>query len=318
MLFSQSIIFYFYFIRQLGGGVWIFFILSGFLSALGFQSQKYTLSLKGIIQYYYKKIHNIYFPTIIFIFISIVLSYPDFFVQNKNVIFQFLYCGYNGIPGAPGIGATWFVFTLMWLYFISPIVALLFNPLSSRKKLLFIGLLLCIFSGLAYRFLCYYFQIDWYSYCYTSVIGCVDLYFSGFIFSYLTYDSDTVDNEYRGFFYSIILVIFVLLNSYLYSNNLYIELYQFLFPTIYILILLNIIRYRNIFYSHEPTYLGTFVKWVCGLSFYFYLFHSLVLGNITKYIGGTTATMQYFRIVGYTILFTLILSISFKRCFKHV
>ena len=50
-------------------GVWILFIVSGYLSGEGFKSGRYSVNTAGILAYFYKKITKIAIPYFIFIFV---------------------------------------------------------------------------------------------------------------------------------------------------------------------------------------------------------------------------------------------------------
>lgn len=118
-------------------GCWIFFLISGYLAGVNFVNGKYALNRDGICKYYKRKIGKVYIPTILFIGFAVVMVEPSFF-SYENVWLKLITCTYYGEPGFYGVGATWFVFTLMWLYLLAPYGAMLLTDKSNRG-LMFAG-----------------------------------------------------------------------------------------------------------------------------------------------------------------------------------
>jgi len=108
------------------GGVWIFLVISGFLAAYGFESNKYNLSKRGILKYYKSRFAKVLLPTWIFISIIYIFLMDESHVSITTLV-QWLTCTFNGkSTNLLGVGASWYVFVIMWLYFISPFVFKLF------------------------------------------------------------------------------------------------------------------------------------------------------------------------------------------------
>lgn len=171
-------------------GCWILFVVSGYLAGIGFRSGRYRLNLgpDGILAYYKKKAINVWLPTICFILFISVLCYPDFFLKYPQLLVLLVTCTYRGQYGVPGIGATWFVFTLMWLYLLTPLLALILGRIVKKgnyNKKCFILILVISIIGLAARTFILKFNYDWYTYVYTFPLMNIDLYFCGIILAYL-------------------------------------------------------------------------------------------------------------------------------------
>lgn len=297
-------------------GCWIFFVLSGYLAGMGFINGKYNISKNSIIQYYTNKIRRIWFPTVCFIFICAVFVYPSFFVDNPRQILAVIFCTYNGIPGVDGLGATWYVFSLMWLYLFTPIIHLVIGKYKGHiLKILFFTIMI----GLLYRLIIFKLHIDWYKYAYTAAWANIDLYVSGFCMAYLNLLRRKIKILLNMRIISaLLLFVLIIFNSFIYSKNILLQLYQFVFPTIYsIFICFYIYAFCNYKEIHKDKWYWMIINRFSSISFEFYLFHSLVLARISKLIGGSTSLQQYFRIVFISGFITVLLSFGFHKMFQN-
>ena len=118
-------------------GCWIFFILAGYLAGLSFIENRYILTQSGIWSYYKNKLKHVYLPTMVFIFVAAALVYPHFLYEYPQVLWEFLSCTYYGTPGVNGLGATWFVFTLMWFYLLTPIGVFFQRKVAGHEVMVF-------------------------------------------------------------------------------------------------------------------------------------------------------------------------------------
>ena len=80
------------------------------------------------------KLVKIGVPTLFFCFLICVLIFPDFAVNNKMALVNILTFTYNGTVAVDGIGATWFVSTIMQLYLIAPILSYFTYKLKKINK----------------------------------------------------------------------------------------------------------------------------------------------------------------------------------------
>lgn len=184
------------------GGVWIFFILSGYLSGKGFATRRYTLKAKDIKIFYLKKIVNVWLPTIFFIFLCFVLIYPDYVFKNPNIIIKFLTCTYKGGDDTLDvINVTWFTFTLMWLYLIVPFVCFIMHKVKQKQYafILYLSLCVVIIAGLSYRIVAhFYWELNFYTHIYTAPYANLDLFIFGIILSFITVnrEENTINDNY--------------------------------------------------------------------------------------------------------------------------
>lgn len=174
---------YFFFYMPAWAGVWMFFLLSGFLTGQRLLKDDADLTDLGILRFALEKIVKIGFPTWFFIFIIALIGFPDYLFDWK-LLLRWLTFSYNGTPGVIGIGATWFVSTIMQLYFMAPFFCRWIRKLSQRKNgnylCMGIFLLICILE-LAGRVFAYRIGLDWFGLVYTVSIVNLDLFFGGIL-----------------------------------------------------------------------------------------------------------------------------------------
>ncbi len=307
-------------------GCWIFFVLSGYLAGLNFNLGKYELDYKGIKRYYIKKIKKIWFPTLVFIFIASVLSFPSYFVVHPKQILRLFTCQYNGIPEVDGFSATWFVFTLIWLYMFTPVFFFMLKKVGVHKRKLLI--LFIVFSGCAYRLFLKENGFDWHIWGYSSVSVNMDLYLGGMLFSFfkLEHQYDAIRGKNMFKLILALLLFFVLINSYLYAHNC-LHFYMYYSPTIY-LILTGLYLFFSFeetmelqasvtFFNHLASVPFSFINFIASISFEFYLFHSLILNRITPFIEITDPLYRFLTHIVIASIITIIFSVGFHRIFTH-
>ena len=317
---SQFLIDYpwsFFFKTPAWAGCWILYIISGYLTAIGFIEDKYKFNKNNIIKFYKRKINKIFIPTIFFNFIVLFAYNFDFFRNNlEKLLISFFTFTYNGTPGVDGVGATWFVFTLMQLYIISPFICYFVSKINDTKKILILIISIALL-GLFYRNLLYKLNIDWYKYIYTFILGNLDLYISGISIAYLikkgNNENTIKENQIYKIFSVFIIFLAIIINSYYYYiNNYYV--YQYIFPSIYLILVLN---YLFIFSDNESktnnNIFWKFINAFASISFEFYLFHSLILSKISKYVSGSNSLIEYLKIIIFTFMITIIFSIVYNK-----
>ncbi|NDE90502.1 MAG: acyltransferase [Alphaproteobacteria bacterium] len=176
-------------------GVYIFFVLSGYLMGKGFYSQRYSLARVGIQQFYTNRIKKIV-PTYFFVLLVIAalthtyegLTLPAFLGEIlRHITFTF-----NGVCGAnKGIGHFWTVATEMQFYLLVPLLFAFAGKWSQRCTALTIGVLI-IFGALNRA---YWIQqasgtggcmTTWDAMVYTPLWMNLDLFFTGFLLNGLS------------------------------------------------------------------------------------------------------------------------------------
>jgi peptidoglycan/LPS O-acetylase OafA/YrhL len=160
-------------------GVWIFFVLSGYLIGKGFKTKRY----ENKIEYLKKRFVRICIPYYVFIFTVVLLLSPGLVVNDPVTILRILTFTYNGMPGEVAYGATWFISTLMQFYIISIFFEMLVRKIEKNKhacKVLFISIFI---SGLILRQFLLTMNYHWELHVYTPSLTNLDLFFCGFLLS---------------------------------------------------------------------------------------------------------------------------------------
>lgn len=217
------------------GGVWIFLLISGYLSGKGFYMKKYQMNFKGICSYYWGRFFKVALPTLIYIYMCCVLIQPDFIKNNPIFISKILTLSYDGNPSFDAIGSTWYVSTLMGLYLVAPFLFLCLQFLADKikeykyKNLLWIILLIIIASlGLIARLYLLNQGVDWSSRVYVPFYMNLDIFICGMLLNFLC---DTVSNKLNNIpnkiFCVILILCFVIFNTYiLYRKNNLLSVYS--------------------------------------------------------------------------------------------
>ena len=295
-------------------GVWMFFILSGYLTGKSFCDKRYSYTFEGLCMFYKVKFKKIIIPTFSFIFICCVLVYPSFIKNNPMFLIKILTFTYNGGPGVDGIGATWYIFTLVQLYFIAPLLCFICEKLSKNIWWLGSSLILIIIMGLGYRLFCYRYGIDWYQFVYTPVYANFDLFFGGILCSFVSKKVFfTCKSEIKKISL-VILFCFIFINILTYGMFF---VYQYIYPSVYLLCLIFVfLSYSDEMLPYKNNNWFEFIiNKFAGLSFEFYLFHSLILYVILPAFDVGNIYILHFKLLLIGGFLTLICSYGFHRIF---
>lgn len=230
-------------------GVWIFVFLSGFLAGKGFISGRYELTKDGVRKYIIGRAVKVLLPTYIFISLAYILLTPDITIGWETFL-RFLTCTFNGHGGTTAVGASWYVFVVMWLYVMTPLFVLILNRFTvcGKKKHSTLLILLCtIILGMSYRIFGRMAGLLWYDWIYANVLGCLDLYVAGILINYLYLAGGVGDfiKIYRSkMLYGSAILLFLLVNisslCYYYGEGpipALLSLYRYIFPSFYLLLL---------------------------------------------------------------------------------
>lgn len=270
------------------GGIWILFVLSGYLIGKGFYNQKYKTDIKGIFVFWLNRIVRIvpmYFFLLLIIFLFID---PNFFISNNlKILIPLLTFTYNGgkdVPSMAGVGATWFISTLMQLYFLAPLFyKFIFSKIKNHQNII---LFFIILLGLGIRLLENLFHLDWYQWTYVLSLSNLDLFFAGFFLNSITQKSGF--NKFKLILKPIsIFALFTAIGANalcIYYGKLW--FYKYIFASIYLVITLIIIYACD--YTNKAPNCALSLKAVIKnpsrlvegfgiISFTFYLFHSNLL-----------------------------------------
>lgn len=310
-------------------GVWILFILGGYLAGKSFATGRYEYTLKDTGRYYLTRIKKTYIPTMVFIFVFCIFKNPSWLIDDPKVLLQMLLLTYNGKPGLSGEGHLWFVFPMMMLYIIVPLASYIMEKLSKKvPSFVFIVLAAVVAAaGLTYRLLAVENGLDWYSYVYTSAYGNLDLFLSGLIFSFFTRNRKEGNKKLRTvakIIAGVAIVLMIEINCHvsMLGKN---YVYKYIFPTIYIIICL--FYFFAFDYEREkknalPTLSNIrknplrIIDWFSGISLYFYIFHALVY-NQYKMIMAEKDFLHLFLYLLFVLVMSTVLGYGFSRIFRY-
>ena len=293
-------------------GVWIFFILSGFLIGKGFINGRYNYTPKGIIIFYMSRIFKIAIPTWFFILLCLVLVQPQFAISYPEIIWQNLLFIYDSTPGFDGPSATWYISTLIQLYLVAPFIYKMidyaivkFNKKNKSLQGAIFILILIVILGFSVRLIAYKLKLDWSSRVYVPSYMNLDLFASGVIFNYISRNIKiTINNKIFGWMYYIVLGV-VIINAYIYFKQYYF-MYQYVFPSMYILVIGTFLvlasKRINIKYMRPYSPLKLITRF-SSITFGFYLFHSLILSKIYIFFSESYPVFShiYLLVVGFVI-----------------
>ena len=318
--------------------VWILFLLSGYFIGKGFYREGgYEFSPRGFLKFYLRRLLKVGIPTWIFIFISCTIVEPQFIVENPTVIFRILTFTYYNIPSSNCIGATWYVSTLMWLYMLAPFVCLLVDAATRRMKkyvtqfallsIIVLGLL-----GFCYRVYMFGTGADWSSQVYVPFYANLDLYISGILLNYLKIPK--MESERKKLLFGSLIkaafVIGIIINCYIayradYSTT-YLFVYQYVLPSFYLVgVCIYIFVAEMCYLPQERLNCRNLMKnpfrlldLFAGISFEFYLVHSMVISQIFVYFSGSNLLLVHLKIVGVSFVLSVCLAYLMKKMFDFV
>jgi len=324
MLLENKNLFFLY--PSAWAGVWIFFITGGYLAGLTFQT-KYEVSLNGVFCYYSRRIKRTIIPTVCFIILCYLLVYPMLIKDLPEVLFRFFTFQYKGTPGANGVGATWYVSTLLFFYLISPaiIAAVKFIRKYSEKAIILLFVLLVLFGAVS-RYIAFINDMNWNDVVYTPWYFNIDLYVGGVLLAYFPNVRIIKNGKCISYISYILFFLTILMNAYLQRKMRYGGLRSryvccYLFQTVYLIIVAIFIRSNQVGKEDLNDYPGAkIIKSFANISFEFYLFHSLVLQIWSEILRNYIKIDSFWKHIAFLIiigLITIILSLGYHRIFIY-
>ena len=301
------------------GGVFIFFVVSGFLTQTSLD--RYGGANPWL--FYKKKIIKILIPCYVFISLVYVLVELNFSF-DIGFMFRILTCTFNGTHSPMhNVGATWYVFVLMWLYALSPYLNKLLKFTESRFEGEKVKCDICLLGfivlcGFLYRVLGRYLGLEWYTHIYASVYGNLDLFFGGFLFARikpsLKYSFRKVVLFRRLSLSGLLSLLLVCCFCYYYGEENHpflLSVYRYITPSIY-LCLVGIIL---LFSDNDNSYVWfcKVVNKVSKYSFEFYLWHSVIFWIIARTCIVPDTFLRYSMVLLLGLLVTMYLSILMTR-----
>lgn len=219
--------------------MWMFFIMSGFLLGKGFFNNKYDFSsAKGFFDFYKSRFIRVAIPYFLLLFIIFLFINPAWFgTVGDYTLLKLLFFNYDGRPGTPGVGATWFISTIIQLYLLAPFVyKFIFSKIKNKKTALFVGLGLVAFGVFERVFI----HANWKNslyWVYTNAICNLDVFFVGMLLNIITRgNQNTKIKQCIKPIGWMLLIGFILLNSYYLSVDKHFFAYATYYPTIYLML----------------------------------------------------------------------------------
>ena len=317
------------------GGVWIFLIIGGFLAAYGFDSHKYILDKSGILEYYKGRFLKVLMPTWFFLSLMYIFNLENAHLTVTEVL-RYLTCTFNGSTetGGARIGATWYVFVIMWLYLLVPVLLKALNWFEKRHKgneyHVYLKLIAAILiAGIIYRvggvFLWH--QIGYsvyYNWFYANVTGTLDLFVIGMIgeriMTYLPEISDDKVKQYRKFgFWAVIIVAVLFTGNYRGQRTLYLFLAPSMFAlsTVFMIVIYSYKSHTLNSYL-DNTFWGKVVNALAPYTFMFYLWHSPILGWVADKINMTNVCIHYIIMLAIGGIITAYIAYLMKKMNDNV
>lgn len=292
------------------GGVWIFLIISGFLASWGFTGGgKYELNVTGSKKYYKNRFVKILIPT--WIFISLAWLIDGNYSFKPIEIIQVLTCTYNGVGiGIPGVGATWYVFILMWLYILTPLELKFLNWLEEKNKgkearMYMIVIALLFFYGIVYRCGCEALHLSKHNWRYANILACVDCFFIGVAaFKLQGFVDFSKSGSKKKLYAAYLALITVVLMCTLKNYSIVLKAFHALIsPSLYAVTCAAIILLSKQNQSEGGMAWNTLAPY----TFAFYLWHSLVMIRICRcmVLDETFGSYSIVICVGFVITFYL-------------
>lgn len=170
------------------GGVWIFFVLSGYLMGKVFIYGKYTPDQAGIWNFYRNRLLRIapmYWTSVL---VVAALVYPELlYPENYGTLAHILLFDYDGEAKINPIGALWSIGTEMQFYLFVPIIYMLVRKHMTSTVVVAAGMIITIAWGLAFRMgtLSAFGWDLWPREVYKTLAGNIDLFLIGFLTNYL-------------------------------------------------------------------------------------------------------------------------------------
>lgn len=237
-----------------------------------------------------------------------------------------LTCTYYGSPGFNDMGATWYVFTLMWLYLLSPVFYIILKYMEdkfSTKGIVITMVTLMVLSFL-YRHYAYINSFNWVTRVYTPFFGNIDFYVSGMACAIIKKSMNSrLGMGYLCYLFPSLFLATVILTAYIWGKKptlMYINMYYM--QSIYcILAVLYILIYTGQTYREAKKgiekALLLFINKFSEISFEFYLIHSMVLDRLAKMIGGSSPLNQSLKIICIVFFVTVFFSFGYHRIFMY-
>jgi peptidoglycan/LPS O-acetylase OafA/YrhL len=170
------------------GGVWVFFVLAGYLVGKGFMRGSYALTWPGCRRFWWNRFLRICVPYYFAVFVVVVLTAPQLLdMSGWSTLARMLTFTYYDTSTSAPLGQTWYVSTLVQLMVVAPLLALLLSPLLRRPRAALLAIILVLAAGTLVRvapLLLYpgsLMEEWWPSWMYVPVWANVDVFVAGYL-----------------------------------------------------------------------------------------------------------------------------------------
>lgn len=179
-------------------GVWLFFVLSGYLMGKGFYSGRYQLNKASIAQFYWNRFLRIY-PLYVVSILVVWFAYRHAFpvdTQNLKTLAKLLLFSFY-LPDLFPNSLLWTISTEFRFYILVPLIYLLAQKIIRGRKsfLLLVGAVALFFIVQRYRVYMHHgadpnFNVIWILKSYIPLDANLDLFLFGFLSNYLIRRAD--------------------------------------------------------------------------------------------------------------------------------
>jgi peptidoglycan/LPS O-acetylase OafA/YrhL len=175
------------------GGVWVFFVLAGYLAGKGFAGGRYALTLSGCRRFWWNRFLRIGVPYYFAVFVVVILTAPQLLNRSgwRTLAHMVTFTYYDTATAAP-LGQTWYVSTLVQLMVLAPLLALLLAPFLQRPRRAALVVILVLLAGTLIRvapLLLHpgtHIQDWWPSWMYVPIWANIDLFVAGYLVNAFT------------------------------------------------------------------------------------------------------------------------------------
>ena len=281
------------------GGVWIFFVLSGFLMGKAFITKRYSYSSSGILQFYINRILQICPVYYFCIFTLAIFTYPEIFQpENIKSLIRVATFTNDSLLNINVDGALWSLSTEIQFYILAPFLVLFIVFLSDKiglNKVLFLVIIFGIIERFTLFKISYNGLVDfefWDRCIYKPLYCNIDLFLFGILANLYI---DSISKKYKfkciGFFIGIILTLLLFFNFFLgyYTFNTHIKFYAekfiYLLPTFTALmtfLLIVLIEYKDILFNIKNN--KSVLHYFGIMTFVIYVWHEPILFKVHQII----------------------------------
>jgi len=292
-------------------GVWIFFILSGYLIGKNFYNGRYSTDSHGILKFYGKRFLRIAPIYIIFLLASFLINPQWFLAIPVYSVLQMLTFTYNAIPSCYGTVVIWFISAIMQMYFFAPFLYKFIIGKTQIKP--FVLLIIIIISGVSLRIAESLLNMDFWIFTYTNAFSNLDLFLAGMLLNKITCNPDSRIKEKLRLF-SIPLLIAVSFFFVLVTNLFII---QYILPTVILISVLGIIYaydYKNCPKVQYPAIRNIIknpvriIETIGMISFILYLSEYYLLFALFRFISSEKIILGQYELLGISFVFCVVSS----------